>query len=260
MTVPADVRIVDDPSELVRFYSDQPAAHIYALVDLEAPFWEPSTWYRRDDAVVGFVWLPDDGHTTIYAVATRDPEATLALLADLLPLVEPGMLITAPAGLGDVVRADRDIVWEGPHLRYVLDDPATALKHCSASVEPIGEDRLDDLVDLYDSEPGAAFFLPHMIEHRSSVGVYDSGQLVAAAGTHVLSESKRCAAIGSVYTRPSHRGQGLGRAVTAGVVDRIHERVELIGLNVAADNIAARAAYERLGFRQILTYAEAQIS
>lgn len=257
--LPADVRLVDDAAELEIFFGDHPDTHIYALADLEAPFWEPSSWYRRDDAVVGLVRLPDSHATTVYAVATRDPDASLALVVDLLPVIEPGTLITAPTGLADALGPHRNVAWQGPHLRYILAGRGPALTQDTARVEPIDSDRLDDLVALYDSDPGAAFFLPHMISAGSFVGVYDDGDLVAAAGTHVLSESKRCAAIGSVYTRPSHRDQGLGRAVTAGVVQRIAERVDHIGLNVAAQNRAARAAYERLGFKKILTYAEAEV-
>lgn len=259
MTLPAGVRLVDDPAELEVFFSDDPDTHIYALADLEAPFWEPSSWYRRGEAVVGLVRLPDSNATTVYAVATRDPVASVALTVDLLPLIEPGTLVTAPKGLADAVRPHRELAWEGPHLRYALVGRGPALTHVTASVEPLGTDRLDDLVALYASDPGAAFFLPHMLEYDSFVGVYDEGQLVAAAGTHVLSTAKRCAAIGSVYTRPSHRGQGLGQTVTAAVVQRIAERVDRIGLNVAAHNKPARAAYERLGFQKILTYAEAEV-
>lgn len=258
--IPSGVELVEDPAELATFFSDEPAAHIYALADLEAPFWEPSSWYRRDQAVVGLVRLPDSNATTVYAVATTDPDASLALIVDLLPLIEPGTLATGPAGLGEALRPHRDLAWEGPYVRYSLVEADAALSHAMPSVEPINTDRVEDLLALYASDPGAAFFLPHMLEYDSHVGVYDDGELVAAAGTHVLSAVHRCAAIGGVYTRPSHRGQGLARAVTAGVVERIAGRVDLIGLNVAADNAPARAVYERLGFAPLLTYAEAEVS
>lgn len=259
MTLPTDVRLVEDPAELEAFFDDQPEAHIYALADLEAPFWQPSSWYRRGDAVVGLVRLPDSDATTVYAVATRDVEASLALVIDLLPQIEPGTLITAPLGLSEALHPHRQVTWEGPHMRYVLAGRGPALTYPTHETQPIDAADLDDLMALYDSDPGAAFFLPHMVADESFVGVYDGGELVAAAGTHVLSETKRCAAIGSVYTRPSHRGLGLGQAVTAGVVQRIAERVDHIGLNVAADNGPARTAYQRLGFKRILTYAEAEV-
>lgn len=259
MPVPDGARIVDDPAELRTFFDDVPAVHIYALADLEPPFWQPSTWWRRGNAVVGFVRMPNSNAVTVYAVSTRDPVATLSLLVELAPRIEPDTLITAPIGLAEVLRPHFEVAWEGPHMRYQLGEP-TAIRAMDLSrVEPLGSDRLDDLNALYDRDPGAAFFLPHMTSDDSFVGIYDDGQLIAAAGTHVLSTAQRCAAIGSVYTQPSHRGRGFGRLVTAGVIERIADRVDLIGLNVAEGNAPARVAYESLGFRPILTYAEAQV-
>ena len=256
-TTPPGARRVDDPAELAEFFSDVPGAHIYALADLEAPFWEPSVWFRREDAVVGLVRLPDSEAVTVYAVATKDPEATLELVAAVVPELPAGTLLTAPLGLGDAIRRTRKVVWEAPHVRYVLDGPGADAT--DVAVEPLGPDHVGDLLDLYSTEPGAAFFLPHMVEDETFVGVYDSGRLVAAAGTHVLSTTHGCAAIGGVYTRPDHRGRGLGGAVTAGVVRRIGDRAPIVGLNVAEANAAARSIYERLGFTSIHRYAEAEV-
>jgi len=254
---PAGARRVDDPGELAEFFSDVPGAHIYALADLEAPFWEPSVWLRRDDAVLGLVRLPDSEAVTVYAVATKDPAATLELVAAVVPGLPAGTLLTAPLGLGDAIERTREVVWEAPHVRYVLDGPVAGDN--DVGVQPLGAEHVGDLLDLYASEPGAAFFLPHMVDDESFVGVYDGGRLVAAAGTHVLSTTHGCAAIGGVYTRPEHRGLGLGGAVTAGVVRRIGTRAPIVGLNVAEANAAARSVYERLGFNPIHRYAEAEV-
>lgn len=257
---PSGARRVDDPAELAEFFRDEPGAHIYALADLESPFWEPSTWYRRGDAVVGLVRLPDGDAVTVYAVATRDAAATLELVGDVAPMLPPGTLVTGPLGLGEALASSRDVVWEAPHVRHVLTDPDRARTRANAArVEPLGRDEVDDLLELYASEPGSAFFLPHMIDDDTFVGVREEGRLVAAAGTHVLSTRHGCAAVGGVYARRSHRGRGLGEAVTAGVVERVGDRVPLIGLNVAESNATARAIYERLGFEPRLRYSEAEV-
>ncbi|MEM8923380.1 MAG: GNAT family N-acetyltransferase [Actinomycetota bacterium] len=253
--------MVTGRDELAAFYRDHVAAHLYALGDLEEPYWSPSTWYRRGDAVVGLVSLPDVPGWTVYAVATRDPEATLALVGELAPTLPAGTLVTGPTGLAETVGRSRPLAWAGPHLRYHLADrgsiPATA-----EGVVALGAEDGDRLRALYATEPGAAFFVPAMVDDGGFVGVLDGDddrRLVAAAGTHVLSESARCAAIGAVYTHPSHRGRGLGRAVTAGVVHRIAARVNTIGLNVSAANAPARRIYEGLGFVPILDYEECEL-
>ncbi|MEM7140049.1 MAG: GNAT family N-acetyltransferase [Actinomycetota bacterium] len=256
MNVPAGARVVDDPGELHAYFSDLPAAHIYAIADLEEPFWSESAWYRRGDAVVGVVALPEDD-LAVYAVSTRDPTGCLELVADLLPTLPPGQLITGPIGLGAVVRAQREVAWSGRHVRYRLTSLATV---DTGAVEPLGPGHVDELLDLYDTEPGAAFFLAHMLRDETFVGVRDGGRLIAAAGTHVLAPSRGVAAIGSVYTHPDHRGRGLAKATTAAAVARVGDRAAVIGLNVAAENGPARRAYESLGFVPVLEYDEAQIA
>lgn len=256
---PTGARVVDDPVELERFYSDTVIAHLYALVDLEEPYWSPSTWYRRGDAVVGLVSLPSVPRPTVYAMSTRDPDGTLGLLVDLVPALPSQTLMLGPPGLTAAVGACRPLTWFGPHLRYHLTDP-TAVDEPDPPVIALGPTDVDRLDALYRTDPGAAFFLPEMVDDNGYVGIVDHEELIAAAGTHVLSEAKRCAALGAVYTHPSHRGQGLGRAVTAGAILRIAPRVDTIGLNVAADNTPARRLYERLGFEPVLGYEECELA
>ncbi len=259
--VPAGARIVAAPEELAEFFADAPAAHLYALVDLEPPWWPLSRWYRRGDAVVGLVADTPGVLLTAYAVSTRDPDGSTRLLADFVPTLPGGLLITGPTGLAAAVSAVRPVAWSGPHHRYRLDGPIEAIGAGGiASIEPLSTADLPEVAGLYDTDPGAAFFVPSMLDDDTFVGVRGpDGGLVAVAGTHVVSEAKRLAAIGSVYVRPDARGRGLGRAVTRGVIGRLAGRVDTIGLNVAADNVAAITVYEALGFRRILDYDEAEI-
>ena len=256
---PDGTRIVADPDELATFFGDCVAAHIYALADLEEPFWSGSRWYRRGDAVVGLIGLPSGEGLACYCVATRDPAGTLALIADLAPHLPPGLLVTGPAGLAEALAVVRPLTWHAPHVRYELVD-AGALPGPDPRVEPLGASDVGELTALFDADPGAVFFLPHMLDDGAFVGVRSEGRLVAAAGTHVLSERFGVAAIGAVYTAPSARGQGLGRAVTAAVARHLRPRVTTIGLNVAAANAAARRIYASIGFTDILTYEEAELT
>lgn len=339
---PPGAHRVVDRAELVEFFSDVPAAHIYAICDLEPPFWSASRWVRRDDALIGVVGLPDGDALAVYAVSTKDPNGTLALLAELAPGLASGVLITGPTGLVASLRSIRKLAWHGPHRRYRLIDssasdvaelriagggvvrlppsdtrldvdaevavdgargdgttaddatatgataigatatepvadgttaeagpnvpglpagrPDGAIGSADDGVEPLGRGDLDDLAALYSTDPGAAFFMAHMLDDGSFVGVREGGRLVSAAGTHVLSASARVAAIGAVFTRPSHRGRGLARRVTSGAIARVCIRVDVIGLNVSTRNIPAIALYESLGFVGVLDYDEAELA
>ncbi len=252
------VHRVGDPGELEEFFSDDRRVHVYALCDLEEPFWSASSWWREGDGVVGVIGLPD-GAPTVYAVATRDPDASLRLLDHVIADLPARTLITGPTGTADVVERRRGAAWAGLHHRYVLVDRARCLAAGSLDVEPLGPEHADELRAFYDSVPGAAFFLASMLVD-DTVGIRRDDRLVAAAGTHVCSRSKEVAAIGSVLTDPARRGEGLGARVTAGVVARAGEEVGTIGLNCAAENAVAQRLYERLGFESIHDYEEAEIA
>lgn len=252
------IRRVTDPAELDELYSDDRRVHIYALADLDEPYWRNSTWYRRGDAAVGIVGLPNGEGGALYAVSTRDPAGCLALLAELADQIPAGQLVTGPVGLADVLEPGRPLRWSRSYNRFHLADPS-AVPAAGGDVVALGPNDVALLETLYATEPDAAFFRPWMTTTDSFVGVFERGQLVAAAGAHVLSEARSVAAIGAVYTHPDHRGQGLGRAVTAGVIHRIRNRVDVIGLNVSHANTAARRVYEALGFEQLIPYDEAEV-
>lgn len=256
---PVGARIVHDAAELAEHFGDRRAVHIYALADLDEPFWSASRWYRRDDAVVGLVGLPSGQGVACYSVSTRDPAGSLDLLVDLAPALPSGLLITAPAGLAAALAPVRPLVWDATLVRYELTDPSR-LPATDERVVPLGRDDLDELVGLYETEPDAVFFLPHMLADGTYVGVRDGGRLVAAAGTHVLSATYGVAALGAVYTAPDVRGRGLGRAVTAAVTRRLLDRVPTIGLNVLTGNLPARHVYDSIGFAAILHYDEAELA
>ena len=87
-------------------------------------------------------------------------------------------------------------------------------------------------------------------------GVFQGEDLIAVAGTHLVSRDEGAAAIGNVYVRRDRRGNGLSRIVTAGVLNDLRG-IETIGLNVRRDNAAAIRVYESLGFVLHCDFCEA---
>ncbi|BDD83151.1 acetyltransferase [Tsukamurella pulmonis] len=67
--------------------------------------------------------------------------------------------------------------------------------------------------------------------------------------------SRTVGQIQGVWVRPDLRGQGLGGAGTAAVADAVLRSGRLPSLYVNSFNVAARRAYERVGFRQVATFA-----
>lgn len=256
------VRLVDDPAELAELFRQDRGSHIYALADLEEPFWSRGRWYRRGDAVVGVISLPGSGATVVYALSTEDPPGTLELLGELAPDLPSGTLITGPLGVADHLAASRGVRRFGPHWKMLLadHDRLPMAEPSIARVVELGSEGIERMSDLYGSDPRAAFFAPAMLEGGPFVGLEGTdGRLLACAGTHVISHRHGVAAIGAVITRPDLRGRGLGTSVVVAVCRMLQARVSVVGLNVAESNLAAMGLYERIGFARLWRYEEVEI-
>ena len=87
-------------------------------------------------------------------------------------------------------------------------------------------------------------------------GIRVNGQLVAAAGTHVVSPSARLAVVGNVLTHVDYRGRGFATAVTGAVTAELLRTCDQVVLNVRADNPPALNAYRRLGYAEHARFEE----
>lgn len=250
------MRLVDDRAELATIFGRRRDVHAYGLADLEGDYWAGGRWFLDGEATVGLVPL-GPGQWTVYAITAADERGTLRLVVDVLDEIPDGTMITGPVGLADAVAAVAPIDDLGLHVKCVLE-PGGHWPDTTAVV-PIDPADFPRLEALHATAPGDAFVVASMLDDGGFVGVEhpdEPGRLVAAAGTHTLSDTHRIAAVGAVLVEPAWRGRGLGAVVTAGVIERIGDRVDTIRLNVEAENIAARRTYARLGFVDVLTYEE----
>lgn len=257
------------PDALAGLFGRHRAVHPYGLADLEEPFWQRSRWYRRGDAAVGVLDLPDvalgptgvnpRGGNVVYAVSAVAPGATLDLLRDLAPMLPAHFLVTGPCGLAACIPAPYMTVWSKPHWKMWLPNPSR-LPPAAGDVETLDRGSFPDLVALYATDADAGdFFTDAMLDTGCYVGRRVGGELIAAAGVHVVSDRRRVGAIGNVATHPDHRRRGHAAAVVATLCHRLVERVDTVGLNVAESNTGARRVYARLGFEVVLRYDEAEL-
>lgn len=260
MTAP--VRVVEDPAELAELFGRDRACHLYGLADLAEPFWSGSTWWRRGDAVVGVVPLPDSAEVAFYAVSPAAPDETLALFLDLHEQVPPHALGSGPVGLVEALRPHRRLDDLGTRRKLVVDGDDLVVPDMPGghAVRRLGPADIDRLRALHFSDPGAAFLVPSMLVDGHHVGALDTdGTLVAAAGTHVLDHASAVAAIGAVITHPAHRGRGLAGALVGRLARSLLAEGLTVGLNVSEHNLTARRLYDRLGFRTVHRYEEARL-
>lgn len=248
------------PEPLVELFSRHRPVHPYGLADLEEPYWSRSRWWRRGDAVVGLVVLPEGADPVVYAVSAADHEGTLELLAELAIADLPErFVITGPCGLAERLSPTYEAVWSSPHRKLHLVEPER-LQDAGKRVERLDREATADIAALLASDPDAGdFFHPHLLDSGHYRGIREDGALVAMAGVHVVSLRHGVAAIGNVATHPGYRRRGLARSVMSALARTLLEEVDVVGLNVAAHNVGALRLYESLGFEVLVTYDEAEL-
>jgi ribosomal protein S18 acetylase RimI-like enzyme len=122
-------------------------------------------------------------------------------------------------------------------------------------VERLGPGYAGELSRMYASAQGNAFS-PYQLARGVFYGVKQRGQLVSAAGTHIVARTMGLAAVGNVFTYPEHRGRGYATRCTSAVcLDLLEMGLDVV-LNVAHDNADAVHIYEKLGFKVHCPFVE----
>ncbi|MBX3472089.1 MAG: GNAT family N-acetyltransferase [Planctomycetes bacterium] len=224
----------------------------YALGDLDDAWFPRTRWLVADDEaalVLVFRW-GEDGAT---ALTFGDGPACADLLgaADLparfdLHVREVDAAAVAPRVQGALT----------PCLRLGLTrDALRPAPEVGLAARPLAPGDGPAARALYAHYP-ANVFDPARLGDGAYLGAWDGERLVGVAGTHVASTRTRAAAIGDVVVHPDLRGRGVGAWLTAAHCARLLARVDLVVLNVARGNAAARRAYERVGFGAAVPYLE----
>ena len=224
----------------------------YAICDLEEREFGRTRWgaaYDGDDLIaVGmeytgptpqplFVLGRTDGISAVLRDVIRPRAAYIAARTETLSAVEAHYRVDP-----------------GPQMVRMWVDRAR-FRPYPATVQRLLPVEIGELNRLY--QLGFASWLPSgAIADGVYYGMRVNGQLVAAAGTHVVSPSARLAVVGNVLTHLDYRGRGFATAVTGAVTAELLRSCDEIVLNVRADNPPAINAYRRLGYIEHARFEE----
>ena len=249
-----------DRAEIEAYLRRVAPLHLYELGDLDDFFWPYTTWYaHRPAGDVEQAALVYSGISPPVLLAlTPPPFAEMAaLLRSIKPFLPKRIYAHLSGDLVEVLAGDYHVESHGPHHKMILANPAALAAVDTSPVIPLSTTDLDRLTALYQASYPDNAFDARMLETGCFFGLESDGVLVSVAGIHVYSEQYRVAALGNVTTHPAHRGRGGALAVCAKLGQTLIDRgIEHIGLNVKADNQAAMACYQKLGFEYVATYTE----
>lgn len=245
-------RTTTDKSLLRGFLERDRLYAAYAICDLEEREFARTRWAMAWDGDVPvalvleyngptpqplFVMGRDDGIAAILRDIIRPRVAYVAAPAPVMPAVETAYRVDP-----------------GPSMVRMWVDRARFRPYPS-SVQRLLPVEIGDLNRLY--QLGFASWLPSSaIADGVYYGLRVNGQLVSAAGTHVVSPGARLAVVGNVLTHADYRGRGFATAVTGAVTAELLRTCDQVVLNVRSDNPPALNAYRRLGYLDHVHFEE----
>jgi predicted GNAT family acetyltransferase len=242
----------------------------YALGDLDPAHFQFTEWYGAEEQgeLRAVLMLYNDlqppilfatgevrGIELIFDRMVNLPQISLSIREEHLPIVEKHYRVELVPML--------KMALEATSLREVrrMTKQSPAAKDEIASQEALAMTRLDVshmplLEELYSYGGGDAF-RRRSLELGVFYGIFEGERLVSVAGTHIVSDNERIAALGNVMTHPDWRGRGLASVATGAVCKELLARgIELIGLSVSRSNEAAIRVYEKIGFRKHVAFYE----
>ena len=167
--------------------------------------------------------------------------------------------------LADEWDEPRELRWDQPHLQVTVPASAPA----DPAVRRTTAAEIDTLypacVAMYQEEVGVSPELDggrnlyrarvaQLVNRGWSFSRIEDGQVVFKA--EVACATPAACQIQGVWVHPSRRGEGLCTRGMATVVDiALREIAPAVALYVNSHNVAARTAYERVGFRQSSTFS-----
>jgi ribosomal protein S18 acetylase RimI-like enzyme len=238
---------------LLRSFLEQDRLYAaYAICDLEEHEFSRTRW--------GLAWDGDAPVSLVLEYSGPTPQPLFVMGRHdgievvLRDLIRPRVAFVAapPAVMSAVATAYR--IDPGPAMVRMWVD-RERFRPYPATVQRLLPVEIGDLNRLY--QLGFASWLPAAtIAEGVYYGLRVNGQLVSAAGTHVISRTARLAVVGNVLTHADFRGRGFATAVTGAVTAELLRSCDQVVLNVRADNPPALAAYRRLGYAEHVRFEE----
>jgi RimJ/RimL family protein N-acetyltransferase len=258
-----------DRPALVEFLRAEPEENVYLLsrLALDGVVNEESVahgrFYGHDgpDGLDGVIFF---GHRKGVVLAGQDP-AFIRLAADLaLGREADWIILVGPRGPADAFLSHYR--WRGRpmHLNrlqaYYVLRPGT-LSDDRAPIRRAEPADLDAVVEMSEAMLQEDFDLPEGSLSREGIResmrlkikdgrtwvLEDQGELVFKAD--VSAQYSGGSQIEGVFTRPELRGKGFAKQGMAAICAELLQSSEFVSLHVDGQNVPARKAYERAGFR-----------
>jgi GNAT superfamily N-acetyltransferase len=236
---------------------------VYALADLEPGLFEHAHWFCSANKHVALA-LFFSGFATPVLITIGTASALESVIDEMIEELDPRAIYAAVKPEVMPLLSERYRVVEERKMQRMVFDPKQYRHRAKGSAVQLRLADLEAIQNLYaDGESNGEapdWFLPQMLEQGTYHGIREGEDLVAVAGTHVVSLNEKIACLGNIYTRRDRRGRGLSTQVTSAVVAKLAPmELATIVLNVRISNASAIHVYEDIGFLKYCDYIEAPL-
>ena len=238
--------------EIYDFLKEDRLYAAYAICDLEPALFRQCEWYaatrngRLTALCLLFTGLPPDRVFLMGSEQDLEPVLAEFLSASRAYVAcKPQHLgaLSRFYSLGKIEVMSRMVL--SPERFTSTDGP----------VQRLGPSDVYSLQELYRCY-GEVAFAPYQLDQGVFYGIELDGNLVATAGTHLVSREYRLGIVGNVFTHPDYRGKGYAEACTSAVVEELLSLSLDVVLNVGQRNEVASRLYRRLGFEVYCSFVE----
>ena len=247
-----------DKSRIEAFLRKNVYLHIYSIGDLDDFFWPDTVWYgweeRGEIQAVALIYTGSVDPTLL--ALSEEQNVMWELVQSIFRVLPECFEAHLSPAVAEFVERQYQIKSSGKHYKMGLKDKSLLHDVDCSQVVRLTENDLEDMFGLYEESYPGNWFDSRMLQTKQYFGFRLKNRLLSVAGVHVYSEKYKVAALGNIVTHPDYRGKDFGKAVTAKLCQSLSEHVDSIGLNVKADNAAAIALYEKLGFEIVSTFYE----
>lgn len=254
-------RCLHDKEVIERFLREDVSLHLYGIGDLDDFLWPYTTWYGYEidgnlaAIALMYVGLP---LPTLLALS-NEPQVMGDLLSAIRHLLPHRFYAHLSPGVATALNEVYHLESHGLYYKMALTNSTLASQQDGSAVTRLSMADRDPIEAFYTESYPGNWFDPRMLETKQYFGIMEDNRIVSIAGVHVYSPRYRVAALGDITTHPEYRNKGYGRRVTARLCQSLNDEGMAIGLNVKADNAAAIACYERIGFTIAASYEEFMI-
>jgi GNAT superfamily N-acetyltransferase len=246
------IKRLENKAEIYAFLGEDRLYAAYAIGDLEPALFRHCDWYASTR----------NGKLTALCLCFKglapDRVFLMGAAEDLAPLLDGALRATRAyfacrTEQTTVLKRFYSLARTEAMLRMVLHPEEFTPR--DGPVQRLGARHIDQLQDLYRRH-GDVAFAPYQLDQGVFYGVERDGQLVATAGTHLVSRVYSLGIVGNVLTHPDYRGLGYAGVCTSAVVEELLAQSLDVVLNVGQTNGAAARVYERLGFHVYCPFVE----